>query len=91
MTLQVLQCSNGLHHVNLDVSAAPWKMVNVFEIFGVQHINRADKIQYLYTLGDEIFCYYRHQCISRPKNFDGGIFFMTYSDTKIFRHKFENL
>ena len=50
MTLQVLQCSNGLHHVNLDVTAAPWKMVNVFEIFGVQHINWKRTKYSIYTL-----------------------------------------
>ena len=39
MTLRVLQCPNGLHHVNLDVFVARWKKFNIFRIFWVQHAN----------------------------------------------------
>ena len=30
---------NGLHHVNLDVFAAPWRKDNIFGIFRVKHAN----------------------------------------------------
>ena len=30
---------NGLHHVNLDVFATPWRKDNIFGIFGVRHAN----------------------------------------------------
>ena len=40
MALWVLQCLNGLCHVNLDVLVAPWRKVNIFEIFEVWHANQ---------------------------------------------------
>ena len=36
--IQVLRCSNRLHHVILDVSVAPQRKDNIFGIFGVQHV-----------------------------------------------------
>ena len=45
MALWVLWCLNGLHYVNLDVFATPWKKVNIFRIFRVQHANR-EQIKY---------------------------------------------
>ena len=38
-TLSTLM-SERLHHVILDVLAAPWKENNIFGFFGVQHVNR---------------------------------------------------
>ena len=40
MTFWVFRCPNKLCHINLDVSVAPWKKVNIFEIFKVWHANR---------------------------------------------------
>ena len=37
MALWVLRCPNWLCHVNLDVSVAQWRKVNIFGIFGVWH------------------------------------------------------
>ena len=39
MALRVLRCPNGLRHVNLDVSMALWRKNNIFEIFGIRHLN----------------------------------------------------
>lgn len=40
MALRMLQCSNRLRHINLGVSVTLWKKLNIFEIFGVQQVNR---------------------------------------------------
>ena len=49
MALQVLWCSNGLCHVNLDVSVAQWRKDNIFGNFGVWHANWGWKKNGVYT------------------------------------------
>ena len=51
MAFWVQQYPNRLRHVNPNVSAAPWKKVKIFGIFGVWHINWGrTKIWYLHRI-----------------------------------------
>ena len=57
MALRVLWFPNGLRHVNLDVSMAPCRKDNIFEILGVQHANWRRTKYDVYTCVCLLLCF----------------------------------